>query len=206
MSDYGSAYKKTMGIEGGVNFDPTDRGNVVASGVVTKPTYKGIAPVSNPKWPGWEYIDGCIKQLTTMPHYGTGSYYNWAKHLNKCLAEITTLQSMVREFYRVNYWGQIGRINDQRIAEATFDRAVNMGVKTAAKLLQRAAGVAVDGDIGKDTTNTVNGSDPASLLDAFNAIAKQYYEDIIERDPSQGQFRKSWFSRLRNYDDTPFVA
>ncbi len=49
MSGFLPAHKEVMGNEGGVNYNPADRGNVIVKGIVTLPTYKGIAPAFWPK-------------------------------------------------------------------------------------------------------------------------------------------------------------
>lgn len=196
MSDFNQAYVRTMGNEGGYANNPKDRGGE---------TYKGISRKNWPTWAGWRYVDGCKGQLVNMPTYGTSAYFEWARHLNKCLEDINALQAMVANFYRDNFWKRLGEITDQRIAEECFDKAVNCGA-VAYKWLQRAAGVADDGVIGPLTISTINALEPASLLKDFNTLAERHYNNIIASDPSQGAFKKSWFSRLHNYDGTPFEA
>jgi len=205
MSDFKKAFIRTMGHEGGASFNPDDRGNVVVNGVVTIPTYKGIAPKSWPKWGGWKYIDGVKAQMVNMPAYGTSAYREWVKHLNKSLAGINSLQALVEAFYLDNFWKRLGDIEDQRIAETIFDMDVNSG-SMGSKLMQRAAGVDDDGNIGPKSIEAINALDPVQLLIAFNTRAKEFYDGIIERNPSQEQFRRSWYSRLETYDNKPFVT
>lgn len=196
MSNFKRAYERTMGHEGGYAFNPKDTGGE---------TYKGVSRKNWPQWGGWKYVDGAKNQMTSMPAYGTSAYKEWAKHLNKCLDGINVLQNLVESFYRDNFWKRLGEINDQRIAEECFDKAVNCGV-VAYKWLQRASGVGDDGQIGPVSIARINSLDPVQLLADFNTLAERYYNRIIENDPSQSVFRKSWLSRLKGYDDTPFVA
>lgn len=196
MADFQRAFQRTMGNEGGYSNNPKDRGGE---------TYKGISRVYWPQWGGWRYVDGCKDKIVKQPAYGSAEYFNWVKHLNACLASISALQVMVSDFYKDNFWKRLGEINDQRIAEECFDKAVNCGV-VSYKWLQRAAGCGDDGVIGSLSISTINACEPVQLLKDFNTLVERYYNRIIENDPSQGAFKKSWFSRLHNYDETPFVA
>lgn len=194
MSDFTRAYSRTMGHEGGWVNNPADTGGE---------TYKGISRNNWPGWGGWKYIDGAKAQMTRQPDFGTSAYYAWVKYLNKSLAALNALQALVAEFYRANFWKRLTEINDQRIAETIFDMDVNSGCM-GSKLMQRAAGVRDDGQIGDKSIAAINALDPVQLLYAFNARAHDYYEGIIVRKPSQAQFRHSWMARLKNYDETPY--
>ena len=197
MSNFEQAYSRTMGNEGGwVNNPRFDRGGE---------TYKGISRNYWPKWSGWRLIDNIKAILTKQPDFGTSEYYAWVKHLNSLLASSISIQNAVADFYRANFWANLGEINDQRVAEEVFDKRVNCG-EIACRWIQRASGAAADGIIGPATIAAINAANPTLLLVGFNDCAQRYYEGIIQRDPSQEQFRHAWFARLKNYDETPFVA
>jgi lysozyme family protein len=204
-ADFLLAFKRTGNNEGGSSLNPEDHGNVVVNGVVTIPTYQGIAPNRHPEWQGFKYITGCMDHMTKMPAYGTTAFAAWVAQLNKNLAAINVLQTLVFTFYKVTFWKRLGEIEDQRIAETIYDADVNTG-SWGSKLMQRAAKVADDGDIGPASIEAINALDPVQLLIAFNTQAIAHYEAIIAHDPKQAQFRHSWESRLENYDRTPFVA
>ena len=178
MANFEPAFILTMRYEGGYANNPNDRGGE---------TYKGIARKINPNWSGWEIVDA-VK--TTAP-----------ASLNTALAANAELQQKIMNFYQANYWdvNQTGAINDQLIANQVFDTAVNCGTGMAAKFLQEAAGVTVDRQVGQQTLGAVNRVDPQTLYNQFVALRKQYYLDIIARDPSQKQFEGSWLSRMPNY-------
>lgn len=197
MSDFLKAYQRTMGNEGGWKSadDTTDSGGE---------TYKGITRNNFPRWGGWKYIDGVKAQMVKQPAYGTSSYYVWAKSLNTSLAQINALQALVQAFYRDNFWHRLSEIADQRIAETIFDLDVNSG-SMGSKLMQRAAGVTDDGDIGPRSIEAINAADPRRLLTAFNAHAIEFYEGIINKHPEKAKYRHSWLSRLKDYDGQPFV-
>lgn len=196
MSNFEQAYSRTMGNEGGWVNNPRDNGGE---------TYKGISRKNWPKWSGWRLIDSIKDTLLKQPDFGTSEYRAWVKHLNDLLAASVSIQSAVAEFYRANFWGNLSDITDQRVAEEIFDKRVNCG-DIACRWIQRAAGTGADGVIGPVTVAAINAADPTGLMAGFNDCAKRYYDGILERDPSQEQFRHAWFARLKNYDETPFVA
>jgi lysozyme family protein len=196
MSDFGKAFDRTMGHEGGYANNPNDAGGE---------TYKGISRHNWPKWNGWSNIDAVKSTLDAQPTFNTKTYNLWVKGLNAAAGANADLQEQVQSFYKTNFWKNLGSITDQRIAEEVFDKAVNCG-DIASKWIQRAAGVVDDGQIGPHSIEVINSKDPVELLEAFNTTAKNYYLAIIERKPSQAQFKTSWLGRLKDYDGSQFTA
>ena len=178
MADFTPAYQRTMGVEGGYANNPNDPGGE---------TFMGIARKDNPNWSGWATIDA-IKN--THP-----------ANLNKALEADAALLQEIMAFYKANYWdvNETGLINNQQVANQVFDTAVNCGTGTAAKLLQEAAGVNVDEQVGPITIGAVNSANARDLYNKFIAYRKQYYLDIISRKPSMAEFKNSWLSRLWPY-------
>lgn len=72
------------------------------------------------------------------------------------LKELTDDQAGL--IYKSQYWNPCNgdKIKSQRIANLLVDWAVNSGVRTACKGLQRILGVTVDGIIGPQTLNAIN--------------------------------------------------
>lgn len=105
--------------------------------------------------------------------------------------------------YKVKYW-DASKANEMKwgLCLVHFDCAVNCGVKTAGKILQRACNRAVnpklevDGAIGPKTLEVVNNLEPGMLSSLYLAERKEYYEDIVARNKSQGIFLKGWLGRL----------
>lgn len=196
MALFGPAFTRTNGNEGGASFNPADLGNVVVKGVVTIPTYRGIAPVSHPKWSGWKYITGCINQLNAMPQYGTDAYRNWVNHLNGLLATFAPLQAAVQSFYKTNFWdaNRLGEIASQDVAEWLYDHVVNAGAR-GAMWMQLAANVTPDGGLGAKSLAAINAADPVVLLNRAEDIAGAYRLDRAHDKPSQIQFLTSWLTR-----------
>ena len=73
---------------------------------------------------------------------------------------------------------------------------VNMGKKTAVKILQRAANnkgrsIDVDGGLGPKTKAAVIGVE----LDRVRAYRVKYYVNLITERPEQEKFYYGWFRR-----------
>jgi lysozyme family protein len=133
-------------------------------------TYAGIARRRHSDWSGWELIDegrtGGIKKL-------------------------------VAAFYHQRFWRPIHghAIDDQQIAAAVFDFAVNAGPTTAIRAAQRVAGVGVDGLMGPITLAALNASEPESFLVAYALARVRYYAGICNMDRSQSKFLLGWINR-----------
>lgn len=197
MADYKAARAKTDRNEGGCSFNPNDKGNIVVKGVVTIPTYKGIAPVFWKNWRGFAIITVTIKDtMVNMPKYGTTEHRTWCSHLNKKLADNPTLQKYVDEFYETNFWhaNRLGEIINQDVAEWLYDHAVNGGAR-GIMWAQMAAKVKPDGSMGPLSVKAINAMDPADFLSRVEDIAGAYRLDKAHDDPSQIQFLGSWLSR-----------
>ena len=80
---------------------------------------------------------------------------------------------------------------------ALFDTGVNMGVETAIRLFQRAAGaLTVDGVIGPKTKAALQAGPLALTLDRMLDYREERYGRIVTRAPSQRKFLKGWMNRL----------
>lgn len=77
---------------------------------------------------------------------------------------------------------------------AHFDASVNHGVKGAAKILQRAAGVKDDGIIGNITLK----ASKDVTLERYLLYRAFYYMEIVGNNPSQYKYIKGWANRLKH--------
>lgn len=125
--------------------------------------------------------------------------------------------SVAKAIYLKQYWDQlnldsIGELN-QQLAEEMFDKAVNLGVGTVAKFLQRSLNVlnrgqrdypdlAVDGVLGPVTVYDMKllvqrrGSEAIYVIsNMLKAMQVMRYVEIAERDPSQEEFAYGWLSK-----------
>ena len=98
-----------------------------------------------------------------------------------------------KEVYAEHYWNKLGLNRlPPAICFDMFDTAVNSGISTAAKLLQKAVGVEVDGDIGPNTIKAA-GLMEGNLLDKrFNGYRLQHL-CACKSWPTYG---KGWVARV----------
>jgi lysozyme family protein len=95
----------------------------------------------------------------------------------------------VAAFYQQNFWNQwYAQIASDDVAKRAFDAAVNMGPRTACKLIQEAAGAVPDGAWGPNTVAAINRCDPAQLVASFKQDRLNYYVAIVEGNPSDEKY------------------
>lgn len=131
------------------------------------------------------------------------------------------------EIEQSGYWDpmRLSELAGQDVANKLFDMAVNMGVRQAAVLAQRAvnglahtpvaqppgspdrasrAGVEAppavsslteDGVIGAKTLAAINGLDPAAYLQALRDLSAQLYRHIASINPAQAGNLSGWLRR-----------
>ena len=102
-----------------------------------------------------------------------------------------------KEIYKRDYWDK-NRIEEvpRELWYIYFDMCVNMGRRTAVKILQRAANssghrLEVDGGMGPVT---VKGLQNLSV-DRVRPYRVKYYVDLINSKPEQEKFYYGWFRR-----------
>ena len=101
------------------------------------------------------------------------------------------------EIYKKDYWDK-NKVESlpQNLWHIYFDMCVNMGKRTAVKVLQRAAvnkgrDIEVDGGLGPMTIGALKGVE----LDRVRAFRVKYYVDLITARPEQDKFYLGWFRR-----------
>jgi len=188
MADYDVAYDITLAHEGGYDNDPDDAGGE---------TYKGVARKFYPTWAGWAIIDAA-KEEPNFPD---------------SLKDNIVLDSMIREFYKINYWNRIGGddLSEQLLANELFDTGVNMGVSRAVEFLQKALNVlnrsgklyddiGEDGKFGNDTINALSAylsTDSVNLLlKIINVLQGMHYVNYMTKNPTQEKYARGWFARV----------
>jgi len=133
MANFEKALQLTLEKEGFISNDSSDAGGFTAWGIAQK---------INPHWSGWAIITQ-NKNRQDFP---------------ECLKTNSMLIGMRNEFYRQEYWNKIkgDNIINQEVAEDTFDKSVNMGVKQAVILCQRTLGQEETGVMDTRTLNLLN--------------------------------------------------
>lgn len=98
-----------------------------------------------------------------------------------------------KEIYSRDFWGPAGcDALPDHIKFDVFDTAVNSGVKTAIKILQRACGVRDDGALGPKTLQAIQSMQPARLVARFNGYRLDYMNDL----PVWPTFSRGWAQRI----------
>lgn len=116
--------------------------------------------------------------------------------------------------YKKSYWdvNKLSDINDQNIANKLFDIGVNMGVRTAGKMIQKALNLMgtqsnsqkrwdnliEDGIVGSKTIETINKATikyNQILLNTLQTLQRKRYIEICEKDESQKVFFYGWMKR-----------
>ena len=102
-----------------------------------------------------------------------------------------------KDIYKKDYWDK-NKVESlpQNLWHIYFDMCVNMGKRTAVKVLQRAAvnkgkKIEVDGGLGPMTIGALKGVE----LDRVRAFRVKYYVDLITAKPEQEKFFLGWFRR-----------
>lgn len=107
------------------------------------------------------------------------------------IKELTREQA--KDIYRVDFWQ---RINGDRLPDGVafqlFDFAVNSGIETAVRYLQRAAGVADDGHWGPVSQAAIDGATESDLIMRLNAERL----DFMTRLSHWPDFGRGWARRI----------
>ena len=140
-------------------------------------------PADAGNWTGG-YLNGGINQ-------GTKFGISAAAYPHLDIIDLTLADA--RAIYRRDYWDRIaGDALPPRLALIVFDAAVNNGPGQAARWLQFAAGVVVDGSIGPMTLATVRRADVTHLMTEFVAQRLMYMTAL----PTWRTFGLGWARRL----------
>lgn len=135
--------------------------------------------VNHPDDPGGETNWGITKRVA-VEHGYTGDM----KKLTRDVA---------RGIAKVAYWDRVRADQvDPAIAFQLMDAAFNHGIGNAARFLQRAVGVADDGNIGPRTISYVNAMSVPDVLMRFNAERLDFYTKLSTWDT----FGKGWVRRV----------
>lgn len=102
-------------------------------------------------------------------------------------------REQAREIYRIGYWQRAQADQyDPAIGFQLFDAAVNHGIGNAIRMLQRAVGVADDGQVGPVTVAAVRAHDPADVIVRFNAERLDFYTRLS----TWPSFGRGWARRI----------
>lgn len=107
-------------------------------------------------------------------------------------------ESQAREIYKRDYWDRVrgDDVKSQIIAEAIFDAAVNMGVRTTSRMVQHILNIEpADGIIGAVSLGKINKAVEKDFIPLFSLAKISYYASICNKDFSQTKFLLGWINR-----------
>lgn len=98
------------------------------------------------------------------------------------------------------YWDrcQADKIENQSVAEIVVDWCINSGM-IGLRRVQEIVGCKPDGIAGPITISMINSSDPESLFERIMSARKQFYVNIVKRNPPQKVFMNGWMNRLSKF-------
>lgn len=130
----------------------------------------------------------------------TLSEYRGAPASKEDLKSLTDTE--IRNIYQTKYWNAISgsQINDPEISNMIFDQYVNKGTRVKGHV-QSLLGLPVDGVIGPDTINKLNGlssQEKKAFKESFIQRELEDYTRLVETDPDLVVFYNGWMKRLSN--------
>jgi lysozyme family protein len=109
-------------------------------------------------------------------------------------------RTQAKEIYRQDFWLAAGQGIAPAVAFQVFDAAVNHGISTAIRFLQRAVGAADDGHWGPNSQRQYLRADVNDVLVLF--LAERL--DFMRKLSTWSSFGSGWAGRIAN--DLRFVA
>jgi lysozyme family protein len=144
-------------------------------------TVLGIARKHHPEWDGWSFWDMGIR-------------------------DFSLLKGMARRFYRSCYWMPLNahQYPTQRLANIVYQAGVNVGVRRAARWLQRACNevtgstLKVDGLVGNHTLHALYEglSRIGEVENTCLKLQREHYLNLVAKDASQEKFLRGWMNRI----------
>lgn len=106
-----------------------------------------------------------------------------------------------KQIMKSGYWDKVkaDQIANQSVAEIIADWAINSGVKTASKKVQRILGVAADGIIGKVSLSAINSASQEALHRSIKLAREDHFRAIVKSDPGQRVNLNGWMNRLARF-------
>lgn len=150
-------------------------------------TFMGIYEAANPSWQGWGQVRAAINA------------YGDLKKASVALYNDDALVNLVASFYKKTYWDALclDDVNSQLKANELFCFAVNVGVKSAVRVLQNMLGLTIDGIMGQETLRALNNYNEQAFDVDFDRAEIAYYRNLIRKNPRLGVYERGWENRAR---------
>jgi len=151
-------------------------------------TFMGISRKYHPNWPGWKYVDELKEQ-------------GIINKIDENFIKNSKLYNLVLDFYFVNYWKKLHLdVLDFNLAILLFDSAINLGKKTAVKLLQRILGVKDDGIIGTQTLGAIKNFENDELLkEKYKLKRIEHYINLCYKNKNLRKYLLGWLNRVLKF-------
>ena len=151
-------------------------------------TFMGIYEAANPNWQGWGQVRAAINA------------YGDLKKASVALYNDDALVNLVASFYKTNYWDALclDDANSQLKANELFCFAVNVGTKSAVRVLQDRLGLQCDGIMGQETLRALNNYNERAFDVDFDRAEIAYYRNLIRKNPRLGVYERGWENRARS--------
>lgn len=104
-----------------------------------------------------------------------------------------------KDIYHDQYWSPIqgDDINDQAVANNLLDAAVNTGVRTASKQIQKLAGAKEDGRIGPKSLKAINKTPDLNIRLAMKRV--RFYTELARRNSARRRYLVGWITRALSF-------
>ena len=182
MKNFTNAFYKLMSLEfnspkNALHKNPNEKGL----------TFMGIYEAANPKWQGWGQVRAAINA------------YGDLKKASVALYNDDALVNLVANFYKKTYWDALSLddVDSQLKANELFCFAVNVGTKSAVRVLQNMLGLTIDGIMGANTLKALKAYDTVAFDSDFDRAEIAYYRNLIRKNPRLGVYEQGWENRAR---------
>lgn len=138
---------------------------------------------------------------------GGETKFGIAQNANPQIKVTNLTWNMAQAVYYLNYWvsGSCSSLPPS-LALLHFDCCVNHGPRRAVLMLQEAAGVKVDGQIGPQTLAKIKLMNEQDLISRYCDTRENFYWAIVNAKPSQMKYLNGWLHRvaeLRSFVSLP---
>lgn len=118
----------------------------------------------------------------------------WRKVESVTPDEVKALtRAEAEEIYRAQYWNALNCDQlPKGVDLVTFDFGVNAGVSRAARTLQQAVHVGVDGQVGPITVHAARQANPEALINQISDLRLEFYKGLSDF----GTFGEGWTRRV----------
>ena len=111
-------------------------------------------------------------------------------------------KEQISKIYKEGFWDPCfgDEIKNSSVAHIFVDWAINSGIRTAVKEIQKIVGETTDGVMGNKTLNAINSFNQQKLFKKIKESRIAFYENLIKKNPSLKVFLKGWLNRLNEYN------